>query len=324
VRDVSNVKITGRGMLDGSDNKARGNGRFADEPWRLIYLENADDVVIEGITLYNSLKWTIHPYACNDLTIKDVNVVNWNYGSDGIDISSCQNVKVLNSFLRTNDDCIAIKSLSFAEKMTYPSPRIQNPDVKDILVEGCTVWNMQYGNAFEIGFELRSKKISDITFRDCDVLMQVGRGAILSIHNSDDAIVENVLYDNIRIENADDGNAAKLFDLAILFSRWSYDRFEEENKIEKHVYHDAWDNLLPVLPGSEEFHAKYRGKIRNIRFHNIQILDDGIPYSVINGFDGDHLVENVTFENITVRGRRIRNKEELKLASKFAKGIQIR
>ena len=266
----------------------------------------------------------MHCISCQNLEIDNIQIINWDFGSDGFDISGCQDVKVRNSFLRTNDDCIVIKSLSFAENVYYPNPRIENPDVKDILVEGCTVWNMPYGNAFDIGFELRCNKVSDIVFRDCDVLMQDGRGAIFSIHNGDNAIVENILYDNIRVENADQGSAHKLFDIAILFSYWSYDKFEDPEMNEKYKYHDAWDNLLPVLPGREAFHASHRGYVKNVHFRNIQILDGKFPYSVLNGFDDDHRVENVTFENITVSGKRISSEKELKLYSKYTKNIKIK
>jgi hypothetical protein len=324
IKDSKNVKIMGRGMIDGTDNKSRSNNPDRNEPFRLIYMDHSENIKIEGITLFNSLKWTIHPYACKNIEIDNINLVNWDYGSDGFDISGCQNVKVKNSFFRTNDDCIVIKSLSLADNMYYPNRRIQNPDVKDILVEGCTLWNMAYGNAFDIGFELRCDRVGDITFRDCDVLMQEGRGAVFSIHNSDNAMVENVLFDDIRIENANQTYSHKLFDAAILFSVWSYDKFNDPKMIAKHRYQDAWDNLLPVLPGKEEFHASHRGHIRNIHFRNIQVLDGKLPYSVINGYDVDHIVENVTFENISVQGKKITKEKELKLFSKYAKNIQFK
>jgi len=324
IKDAKNVKIAGRGMIDGTDNKSRSNDRFTNEPFRLIYMDNSENIRIEGITLYNSLKWTIHPYACKNLEIENINIVNWDYGSDGIDISACQNVKVRNSFLRTNDDCILVKSLSLGPQMYYPNPRHKNPDVKDVLVEGCTLWNMAYGNAFDIGFELRCDRVGDMIFRDCDVLMQEGRGAIFSIHNSDNAMVENVLFDNIRVENADQAYSHKLCDIAILFSVWSYDKFTDREMIRKYRYQDAWDNLLPVLPGKEEFHALHRGHIRNIHFRNIQVLDGKLPYSVINGFDADHIVTNVTFENISAQGRKLTNAKELKLFSKYAEKIEIK
>jgi len=324
IRDAKNVKIMGRGMIDGTDNKSEGNYRFTNGQFRLIYMDNSENIRIEGIMLFNSHKWTMHSYACKGIEIDNINIVNWDYGSDGYDISACQNVTVKNSFVRANDDCIVLKALSLEENMYYPNPRTKNPDVKDILVEGCTLWNMAYGNVFDIGFELRCDKVKDIIFRDCDVLMQEGRGAVFSIHNSDNAVVENVLYEDIRIENANQTSSHKLFDIAILFSYWSYDRFEDREMRDKHRYSDAWDNLLPVLPGKEEFHASNRGHVRNIHFRNIQILDGKFPYSVINGFDADHIVDDVNFENISVQGKKVAGAKELKLFSKYAENIRIK
>lgn len=324
IKDAKNVRIMGRGMIDGSDNEVRINRPYSNEPFRLIYMDHSENIRIEGITLFNSRRWTIHPYACKNLEIDNINIVNWDYGSDGIDISACQNVTVRNSFLRTNDDCIVVKALSLGKKMYYPNPRHNNPDVKDILVEGCTLWNMAYGNAFDIGFELRCDRVGDMIFRDCDVLMQEGRGAIFSIHNSDNAIVENVLFDDIRVENANQTYSHKLIDIAILFSVWSYDKFADREMIAKHRYSDAWDNLLPVLPGKEEFHASHRGGVRNIHFRNIQVLDGKFPYSVINGFDEDHIVDNITFENISAHGRKLTNAKELKLFTQYAENITIK
>jgi hypothetical protein len=323
VRDASNVKILGRGMIDGSDNASSGNGPDSDDPWRLIYMENSENIHVEGITLFNSRRWTFHPYQCTGLTVVNIRVLNWSFGSDGTDISSCQDVKISNSFYRTNDDCIVVKALSFSDKMYYPNPRIQNMDAKNIRVENCIFWNMPYGNVLEIGFELRCERVENIRFENCDVIMSDHRGAVFSIHNSDNALVQNIVFDNIRVENADMLYGHKLFDVAILYSMWSYDRFEDQEMINKHRYNDAWDNLLPVLPGKEAFHASHRGYVRDIQFNNIQVLDGKFPYSVINGYDENHLVENVTFENISVQGKKIENEKELKLYTKFSKGVRF-
>jgi len=324
IKDVKNVKIMGRGMIDGANNITNCSGRDCDDPWRLIYIDNSENIKIEGITLFNSLKWTVHSYSCRKLYIDNINILNWNYGSDGIDISSSQHVKITNSFFRTNDDCVALKALSLSPNAYFPNPRIKNPNLENILVEGCTAWNMPYGNPFEIGFELRCEKVKDIIFRDCDVIMQDDRGAVITIHNSDNAVVENILYEDIRIENADLCSNSKLIDLAILYSAWSYDRFTDNDSIAKYKYNDSWDNLLPVMPGKEKFHASHRGQIRNIKFKNIQILDGGLPYSVIQGFDEDHIVDDITFENITVQGEKLNNAEQLKLFTQFSKNIKFK
>lgn len=323
VRNAKNVKILGRGMIDGSINK-QVKGDKENDPFRLIYLENATDVEINGITLFNSLRWTIHPKACTDLRIEKIRIFNWDFGSDGIDLVSCKNVVITDSFLRTNDDCIAIKALSGERDSYYPNPRKENPDVKNIKVNKCVFWNMQYGNVFDIGFELRCNKISDLTFTDCDVLFQEGRGAVFAVHNGDNASVENVVWDNIRIENANQGYGHKLFDLAILYSIWSYDAYERYGAPPKDRYNGVWDNLLPVPEDRREFIASNRGSIKNITFKNIQILDGKFPYSVCNGFDENHLVENITFENIKVNGKKISTKKDLKLSTKFTKNIQFK
>lgn len=94
--------------------------------------------------------------------------------------------------------------------------------------------------------------------------------------------------------------------------------------VQKYRYNDSWDNLLPVLLGKEEFYVSHRGYIRNVIFRNIQILDRSLPYSVISGFDKNHIVKDVVFENISVNGKKIKNKDQFKLFFQYAKNIQIK
>jgi len=319
VKDARKVKILGRGMIDGTFNESSGNHPEGDEPWRLIYMTRSNHIEIEGITLYNSLKWTIHPYSCNNLKIDNIRVLNWDYGSDGTDLSACQDVEIKNSFYRTNDDPIVIKAASFKKNAFYPNPMIQNQNVRNILIEGCTIWNMSWGNVFEIGYELRCERVSDIIFRDCDVLRQGDRGAVLSIHNADNAIVENVLYEDIRVENAAAGTTGrKLLDLAIFYSLFSYDSYWGSIEPNGH-----WDNLLS--PWGIRGSAQFRGQIRNITYRNIQVLDGYFPYSIFHGFGTNNTVEDITIENVTVQGVKMNNAEELKLEiNDYVETVQFR
>ena len=318
IKDASNVRIMGRGMIDGSRNVSSDYDPGGNEPWRLIYMDHAENVSIEGITLYNSKRWTIHPYACKGLNIKNIQILNWEYGSDGIDLSACQDVHISDCYLRTNDDAIAIKALAFG-KAYYPNPRIQKQNVKNILVEGCKVWNLNWGNAFEIGYELRCDTVSNITFRDCDVLRQGSRGAVLSIHNGDQAFVENILYEDIRVVNAETGGQGKkLFDLAILYTLFSYDSYWGD------AYNGHWDNLLS--PRGYYGSAENRGWIRNVTFRNIEIQDENLPYSIVKGWNADHQVMDVLFENITMMGSKLMDESALGLIyhNNYYNDIQIR
>ena len=83
-------------------------------------------------------------------------------------------MRIRNCFIRTKDDCIAIKSTG--DELRRGT---RNIDVAD-----CVFWNAEWGNALEIGFELRTDEIRDIVFEDCDVI-HVEDGAVFSIHNGD-------------------------------------------------------------------------------------------------------------------------------------------
>ena len=161
---------------------------------------------------------------------------------------------------------------------------------------------MPWGNALEIGFELRCQTVNSITFRHCD-LFHVDRGAALSIHNGDEATVENIVYDDIRVEDA----PHKLIDLAVFWSQYSTDRPATQAERTWQYMHGVWDGVLRVPAGQEAAHAANRGRIRNVTFRNVAVTDGQFPYSVLHGYDAQHNVANIRFQNLTIHGRPIRS-----------------
>lgn len=303
--DAKNIKIRGRGILDAS---------LLDKG-RLVRLWSCQNVEIEGITILNSPGWTLVLLDCNDVKIHNVKQVSWRNGSDGIDLVGTSQVRISDCFLRNNDDNVVIKSYSINPKTYYSQPG-QGRDVSDIVVERCVVWNMPWGNALEIGFELRCQTVSDITFRDCD-LIHVERGAALGIHNGDAATVENITYENIRVEDA----PHKLIDLAVFWSQYSTDRPANNEERTRQYMQGAWDGVLRVPPGQEAINAPHRGRIRNILFRDVAVTDGQFPYSILYGFDAQHQVENVRFENLTILGKPIRSAKAGRFSVENAKGI---
>ena len=296
----------GRGILDASQ-LTRG---------RLVRLWRCQQIDIEGITILNSPGWTLVLLDCDDVVIHDLRQVCWRTGSDGIDLVGTSHVRIRDCFLRNNDDNIVVKSFSVDPRTYYSQPG-PGRDVTDIVVERCVIWNMPWGNALEIGFELRCNTVNTITFRDCD-LIHVDRGAALSIHNGDQATVENITYDNIRVEDA----PHKLIDLAVFWSQYSTDKPATEDE-RAHQYMDgAWDGVLRVPPGQEAAHAGSRGHIRNILFRNVAVTDGQFPYSILFGYDAQHPVENVRFEGFTIHGRPIRSAKEGHVSVENATGIR--
>jgi len=304
--NVENVKVCGRGILDGTRNREyRGavNSRF-------VQFEDSRNISIEGIVLEDSHMWEIVPIHCDGVAVDNVKIISDNGGDDGIDIVRSKNVTITNCFFRTKDDCIAVKS-------TWDYPGSEGSE--DITVSNCVFWNAAWGNGIEIGFELRSDYVRDIVFRDSDVI-HVEDGAVFSIHNGDRSIVENITFENLYVEDA----RQKLFDVAIFLSQYSLDRPGDPDTRARRYQNGPWDGVLTVPDSLMAYHSRHRGQIRNVLFRNIHVTDGIFPFSIIHGFDEDHKVEKVTFENITVHGTRLRDLDQLRLYRKYAEQIEVK
>ena len=317
---VENVKVSGHGILDGSLNNPRSTGikpMFPAENGytvtptyqRFVEFIDSKNITIEGLILTNSTTWQVVPINCENVAIQGLKLISDNPSDDGIDIVRSRKVRVSDCFIRVKDDCVAVKA-----HLNYPDHVI----VDDVLVEKCVFWNAAWGNGLEIGFELLCSEVKNIIFRDCDII-HVESGAVFSIHNSDKAVVKNVLFENIRVEDA----RQKLFDLAIFRSRYCTDGSRDEEYIRNNYLHGVWDGVLIVPPDKKDYHAQFRGKIENIQFKDIFV--EGIfPFSVLVGYDETHNISNVVFTNIVVNGQKINSPEALKLHTEYAEKIVVR
>jgi hypothetical protein len=303
------VRIRGRGIVDGT---------HLPEGVRMVTLDSVRDALVEGVTFLNSGTWTVVPFLSDGFRADNVKILNWRTGSDGIDLVATSHAVVENSFVRANDDCVVVKTWGGGPR--YPGGmQAAGPDVSDILVRNSVFWNMPWGNALEIGFELRAARVRGIRFVDNDII-RVDRGAALSIHNGEGAEVSDVLFEDIRIEDA----RHKLLDLAVVFSQYSLDRPAEQAERTRLYMQGAWDGVLRTPPGAEAEHARHRGTIRNVTLRNVAIVDGPVPFSVIAGYDDAHRVEGVRFENLTFHGRRVRDAQGAKLSAEHARGITFR
>jgi hypothetical protein len=300
-----NIHIAGRGILDGSFNKtAEGNRN------RFISFRDCENVAVEGITLHNATTWQIALFHCNNGLIKDTRIVSESGSDDGLDIFRCTNVVVDGVFAHTKDDCVAIKSGG-----NYPADH----PTDNILVKNCVFWNSIWGNAIEIGFELYSSEVKNIRFENIDVI-HVEDGATLSIHNAGQAHVHNVVFENIRVEDS----RQKLFDVAIFFSQWGPDGIKDKDFITKNYLHGAWDGVQKIPAGKEEYHSKFRGKVSNILFKDIQVMGGLMPFSVFHGFDKERNVSNIQIENLTYMGNRLTNVESAKIRQQNTQNLTIK
>jgi len=300
---AKNVRVIGRGILDGSHR---------DYKTQMVKLSGCSDVELNGIIVLNSYGWTLVPVKSDNVRFSNVKVIGWRDNDDGVDIVGCRNLTIDGCFLRTKDDCIAVKaSPGYFEEGESGLRNVQTVRVIDTVL-----WNAEWGNAMEIGFELQTEKVSDILFKDCDII-HVQRGGTFTIHNGDFATVEDIRFENIRVEDSRD----KLIEFRVGLSIYSGDcpwELHRQNPQRKRSPQGQWIALEGQK--QKEFAAR-RGHIRNIHFKDIAVTGSELPKSYLIGYDDAHGVENVLIENLCFNDRRILKAQDGSFTVERAKNI---
>jgi len=285
---ASNVRIAGRGILDGSTIPRLGlfgkvrSFQPAVDSFGTLHLYDCDDVDIEGIVIRDPNVYAITPVICRNLRISDVKIVGlWRYNSDGIDPCNCENVIIERCFVRSFDDSIAIKGL--ADLSPHGEYEIGRRRADNILVRDCVIWN-DWGRAFEIGAETCATEISNVHFQNCDII-HASRVA-MDIQNGDAALVRNIVFEDIRVELHDNEPEPRTQERP---SDTYSDTMEGEYCPRLFVLH---------VPKTAYSVDEERGRIMNVTFRNIRTIGKKVPESRINGYDDEHQVEDVIIENL--------------------------
>jgi hypothetical protein len=151
----SNIRIAGRGILDGSDYEWRKG------PYGVTLGIHGTNVVVEGITIRGSPHWTIVPRGSRAVVIRNVKLCGGRVqNDDGINPCNSQEVLITDCFIRTDDDCVALKGLDF---------RSPNSNVEQITVENCILW-CDRARIFLLGHESRAPYMRGITLRNLDII----------------------------------------------------------------------------------------------------------------------------------------------------------
>lgn len=314
--DADNIRILGKGILDNSRNKekilfdvnAEDNEVDVGNAVRThtVQLEYCTNILIDGITIRDSLVYNIRPIGCTNLNIQNVKIIGcWRFNSDGIDMHNCINVHISHCFIRTFDDCICAKGFdcyyvdedAFKAAMNHGG---KSYDIfKNVVVENCVMWN-DWGKCLEIGAETCAEEICNICFKDCELIHVTG--SVLDCMNVDYADVHDVIYENINIE----------YDDVIPAPVYQY------NDMQKYSDTPVNPDAAPYLICTEVvFHPEYtqggkkrRGKNRDITFKNIHLFGNQKINIHVAGFDQTHKCSNITIDGLYQNGKKITSFDE--------------
>jgi hypothetical protein len=178
-----------------------------------------------------------------------------------------------------------------------------------------TFWSSEWGHAITVGFAISAPAVRNVVFKDCDIIKKE-KGPAMSIDNHDLGLVENVRFEDIRIEDGCD----KLLAVKVAFSEYSADcpaEYFRNNPSRKAPTGDGWASVL------REKRASKRGTIRSILFKDIKISGDRLPTSEIRGFNSTENISDVVFHNITFQGKVLKSASEANLLIKNSTQIRF-
>jgi hypothetical protein len=257
-----------------------------------LQIRDAKNVLIDGPIFINQPEGTMRCIASQDIEERGIRTIGAGQWSDGLGHFACQRVKISDSFIRTSDDCITL----------YNHRWDIWGNTRDIAVTRSTLW-ADVAHAVMIGIHGNTptpahpepEVLERIRFSDIDILEHDEddpdyEGA-LGIMAGDDNLVRDVTFENIRVERIEEG---KLFN-----------------------FHIAYTPKYNTSPG--------RG-IENVTLRDIHYTGKGSPgASLLRGHDATRMVKDITIDNVTVAGRKLKGPELNVLEiGPFVQGVKFR
>ena len=197
-----NITIDGSGTIDANGEKlfAAEMSENKGKRGRAVCIRNTENVTIKNVTIRQSPAWGLHLIYCTNVIVDGVNVhtkcdengrrYEGIFNGDGIDIDSCTDVKITNSLIASQDDCIAIKSGRDAvgRRVNIPS--------SNITVENCT---FKSGFGVVMGSEM-SGGVKDVYVRNCK-FHDTHSIASVKVSRGRGSYIKNIHYENCTLEN---------------------------------------------------------------------------------------------------------------------------
>ena len=243
----------------------RGIARPADG-YEGCHVHRSHNVLIDGLVVNTC------PIGNSDgVTLHDVRSISHPGWGDGLNVFASQNVLYDRVFCRNSDDC----TTAYATRKGFEG------SVRNVTMRNSTLW-ADVAHPIFIGIHgaaagphpERRDTVENLIYENIDILCQsepqVDYQGCMAINCGDNNLVRNVTFDNIRIENLHQGS------------------------------------LLQVKVGWNQKYCKAPGMgVENVTFRNIRYYGEAPYISVINGYNEERKVRNITFEGLKINGQAI-------------------
>lgn len=168
-----------------------------ERPSPMVEIAQCKNVRISGVTLKDSAGWTLRPIASESVVIDGIRIRNPYYGrnTDGMDITACTNVMVVNCDIVGGDDGICLKSENYYGDVL---------PTRNITVTNCVVSSAS--NGFKMGTASRGafENIvfsNSVIYSDADKPLNTWVIGGINVETVDGGSVDGVAVSNIRMQN---------------------------------------------------------------------------------------------------------------------------
>lgn len=249
----------------------------------MIQFFGCKNVLVDGIKIYDSPFWIIHPVYCDNVIVRNVYIDSNNYNNDGCDPESSTNVLIENVKFNVGDDGIAIKS-----------GRDQDGWRVGQATENVIIRNCHFARwAITIGSEM-SGGVRNIFIEDCKI--DSCRNGIYFKSNLD----RGGFFENLYMRNIE----ADVCKWGMINFRTDYHGYrggnyptQFRNITIENIKCNRVDSVAIMANGVPE------AKLYNITLRNIEVKQAPKATQMKN-------VVNLVLDNVTVNGKRITEQNE--------------
>lgn len=253
---------------------------------RGVEITDSKNVTVDGITVINPDHYTIFGGGSREVTIKNLKSFSCKGWSDGIDMMCCHDVLIDNVFMRNSDDCLAF----YAHRWNWWG------GTSNITVQNSILW-ADVAHPINVGGHgdydsPTGERVENMIFRNIDILEHDEDDppyqGCMAVDCGDKNWVSNILFEDIRVESIQEG---RLFYVKVRYNE-KYDK----------------------APGN---------RIEKVTFRNITYNGAGESPSLLEGLDEQRTVNGVTFENVVINGKRMKDLKGV-VTNQFVKDVVVK
>jgi hypothetical protein len=248
--------------------RLRGRGVLYNSPGGVL-VEYSKNIEIDGVTVLNpSSGYAINVGQSQQITIHNFHAYTHGQWGDGIDVFCSQDVLIDNVWMRNADDCIAI----YAHRGNYYG------DVRNVTVRNSTLW-ADVAHPVNVGTHGNTdnpETIENLVFSNIDILdhrePQMDYQGCIALNPGDSNLVSNVRAQDIRVE---DFRWGQLINMRVMFNT--------------------------------KYNTSVGRGIDGVYIKNLSYNGTHAGPAIFVGYDADHAIKNVTFQNLVINGKFIGN-----------------